>query len=348
MISFFEAKLSALSIHRIGNKCQDESYVLSDEPTKVGEDQDIWLLNYFFMPFYKVNERYSLYHPSGNVGTNEVYYWADRIFAEQKDFHDSSRELAKLLYEVSNHPKVKSGELYVALFKDVQLDGELHQALGIFKSDTKESYMHINPVVGGFNLDFSHNAINLQSPDKGCLIFNTDKEAGYKVVILQEKEKSASYWKHEFLRVEVINNAYNQTNNAIGVIQHFIKDKLDEEFEMSYAEKADLLNKSVKYLKEKEQFDLEEFTQEVFAKDTAIQLFKDYKTKYEEEYDLTIPERFNISAASVRKSQGRFKSLIKLDNNFHLQINGHKELIEKGFDEDKAMNFYKVYFKEEA
>eukprot|EP01118_Nematostelium_gracile_P009694 TRINITY_DN3272_c0_g3_i2.p1 TRINITY_DN3272_c0_g3~~TRINITY_DN3272_c0_g3_i2.p1 ORF type:complete len:387 (+),score=78.00 TRINITY_DN3272_c0_g3_i2:721-1881(+) len=108
------------------------------------------------------------------------------------------------------------------------------------------------------------------------------------------------------------------------------------------------VNKSMKYFKEKESFDLDEFANEVIANEDGIESFKNFKKSYEEEFDTAIPDSFDINTAAVKKQARVFKSIIKLDRNFHIYIHGDKELIEKGFDEDKSMNYYKVYFKEEA
>jgi len=103
----------------------------------------------------------------------------------------------------------------------------------------------------------------------------------------------------------------------------------------------------MKYFKEKESFDIDEFSNEVIANAEGIESFKNFKKNYEEEFDTTIADSFDISEAAVKKQSKAFKSIIKLDKNFHIYIHGNKELIEKGFDEDKSMNYYKVYFKEE-
>jgi hypothetical protein len=42
-----------------------------------------------------------------------------------------------------------------------------------------------------------------------------------------------------------------------------------------------------------------------------------------------------------------FKSILKLDKNFHIYIHGRQDLIERGFDEAKGKHFYKVYFEQE-
>lgn len=41
------------------------------------------------------------------------------------------------------------------------------------------------------------------------------------------------------------------------------------------------------------------------------------------------------------------KSVIKLDKNFHIYVHGRRDLIERGFDEEKGKKYYKVYFDEE-
>ena len=350
MISFFEASLAELSIHRIGNKAEDELYVLSDQSLVIQDEQlKELLLQYFLGPYAKVNEIYRFFHPNDDLNLNVVYHFAEAIFEKGERFHENSQQLAKYLYEVSNHPKIKSGELYVAYFENIQIEGEVHDAIGIFKSETKETYLKVYPENSGFNLSYEQQAINISKLDKGCLIINTDKEEGYKVAVIDQTNRSAEavYWKDEFLKLRIRNDNYNQTNNVLGVYKSFVTEKLEEDFEISKADKIDLLNKSMKYFKEKDSFDIDEFANEVIANAEGIESFKNYKKSYEDEFDTSIADSFDISDAAVKKQAKAFKSIIKLDKNFHIYIHGNKDLIEKGYDDDRVMNYYKVYFKEE-
>lgn len=348
MISFFEASLAELSIHRIGNKSEEEFYVLSEKSIAI---RDITLSNllqqYFLSPYEKVNEVYRFIHPNGDLNLNEAYHFAAEIFANGETFHENSKQLAKYLYDVSGHPKIKSGELYVAYFENVQIEGELHDAIGVFKSETKESYLKVFPEQDGFGLTYEQEAININKLDKGCLIFNTDREEGFKVAVIDQRSAEAVYWKDEFLKLKIRNDSFNQTAGVLGVYKNFVTEKLDEDFEISKADKIDLLNKSMKYFKEKESFDLEEFSNEVIGNAEGIESFKSYKKNYEEEFDQPIPDSFDISGAAVKKQARAYKSVLKLDKNFHIYIHGDKELIEKGFDDDKSMNYYKVFFRDE-
>jgi hypothetical protein len=62
---------------------------------------------------------------------------------------------------------------------------------------------------------------------------------------------------------------------------------------------------------------------------------------------MPIADSFDISGAAVKKQARVYKSVLKLDKNFHIYIHGNKDLIEKGFDDGRDMNYYKVYFREE-
>lgn len=349
MVTFFEASLAQLSIHRVGNKLQDEFYVLSDNSLQI-EDELLsnLLMQYYLKPFEKVNEVYRFMH-SSDMNLNELFHFSTETFKEKGRFHEVSQQITKYLYDLTNHPKIKSGELYVAYFNNVQLEGELLDVIGIFKSETKETYLKVYPEDSGFNLGYEQDGINIQKLDKGCLIFNTEKEEGFKVLVVDQTNRAgeAVYWKDEFLQLKIRNDSFNQTNNTLSVYKSFVTNKLEDDFEMNKADKIDLLNRSMKYFKEKESFELDEFSNEVLGNPQAIESFKNFKQNFEKEFDTEIADSFDISSPAVKKQARVFKSVLKLDKNFHIYIHGNKELIEKGFDDDKSMNFYKVYFKEE-
>ncbi len=349
MVTFFEASLEQLSVHSVGNKLRNEFYSLSDQTLKI-EDEVLrqLLMKYFLSPFERANEVYRFTHSSEDLNLNELFHFSSMIFSDQGIFHELSGKITRYLYDISNHPKIRSGELYIAFFKDLLLEGELTDAIGIFKSETKESYLKVNSENGGFVLSYEEDAINIQKLDKGCLIFNTETEEGFKVMVIDQTNRTdAAYWKDEFLQLKIRNDSFNKTNTALGVYKNFVTNKIDEDFEISKADKIDLLNRSMKYFKEKESFDIGEFSEEVIVNPKAIESFKNFSREYSEEFDAGLEQPFEISGAAVKKQARVFKSVLKLDKNFHIYIHGNKDLIEKGFDEDRSLNYYKVYYKEE-
>jgi hypothetical protein len=42
------------------------------------------------------------------------------------------------------------------------------------------------------------------------------------------------------------------------------------------------------------------------------------------------------------------RSVIKLDKNFHLYVHGRRDRIEQGFDQEKKMKYYKLWYESEA
>ena len=349
MVSFFEASLSELSIHKVGNKLSDEPLILSEQSSKINDEVlGGLLMQYFIKPFEKQNEVFRFFHPAEDLNLNAVFHFAELIFETPSGFHAYAQQITKHLYDISNHPKIKSGELYLGYFTGLQIEGELLDAIGIFKSETKEPFITISQQGKEFQLGYEPEAININKLDKGCLIFNTEKEAGYKVAVIDQTNRSeAVYWIDEFLKLKIRNDNYNQTNTVLKVYKDFVSQQIDKEFEISKTDKIDLLNRSMNYFKERDQFDMNEFSNQVLGNELGIESFKNYKENYEKEFDTSIGDSFLISNAAVKKQARVYKSVLKLDRNFHIYIHGDKELIEKGYDEMMKMNYYKVYFKEE-
>jgi hypothetical protein len=59
-----------------------------------------------------------------------------------------------------------------------------------------------------------------------------------------------------------------------------------------------------------------------------------------------IADHFSISAPAVNRHARIFKSVLKLDRNFHIYIHGDRDLIEKGTDSN-GRKYYKIYYEEE-
>ena len=345
-----DTTIEQLAVHRVGNKLRDEFYALSDAPfTLEDETLESLLLHYFLQPFAKVNEVYRLTHTSGTLELNEIYHFVASFFEGSMDFHTLGQQVCKHLFEASNHPNIKGGELYVVALNNIQLEGTEHNAVGIFKSESKEPFLKVSPIQSSFDIGYEQEAININKLDKGCVIVNTEREEGYKVLAVDQtnRQQEAAYWKDDFLGLRIRNDAFNKTGNFLKVYKSFVNEGLDEAFEMERTDKIDLLNRSMDYFKEKETFHVKEFEEEVLGNQQAAALFSDYREQFETDYDSPIGEQFDIAPGAVKKANAGYKSVLKLDKNFHIYVHGKREYIEKGFDEEKGMSFYKVYFKEE-
>jgi len=74
----------------------------------------------------------------------------------------------------------------------------------------------------------------------------------------------------------------------------------------------------------------------------------DYKRNFESSRNFAIEDEFDIHLSAVKKQQRVFKSVLKLDRNFHIYIHGRRDLLERGVDEKTGKKYYKLYYDEES
>lgn len=348
MIDFSNARLTDLAIHKVGSKLREESLQIAKSLAFLSDDELTMplLLKYFLNPF-NGNEFYNFSHAS-DLNLNEAYAYSKNIFSDGKAFYLQSVAIAKHLFEVSSHPNIKTGELYVCYFSNCRVNNETCDAIGIFKSENKESFLKVEPAEDSFVVG-TDKGININKLDKGCLVFKLGEEEGYKVCIVDKSNKSeeAVYWKENFLRIKPCADNYHHTQNYLSLTKNFVTEKLAEEEDLSKADKIEILNKSMEYFKSREQFDEQEFAMEVFeGRQELSRSFSDYKGDYQKEREIDFSDVFEISAPAVKKQQKVFKSVLKLDRNFHVYIHGDTSKIEKGVDES-GRKFYKLFYDHE-
>lgn len=335
-----------LSIHQVGNKGNDEPLTLSALPTVIEEEMNEVLSRYFSSGFKE--EEYFRFDHDTDLALNEIYTYILDIFEHPGLLHERSKAIARHLYNQSLHPRIKGGELYVVYIRDAVISGNVTNAIGIFKSESRDTYLDVRKKMDTFEIS-RHEGINIQKPDKGCIIFDIDREQGMRLAIADHTHRGADavYWKDDFLKVMVLKNEFHQTQQFLHIAREYVTQQLEEEFEVGKADKINLLNKSVAYFKEHEVFDKDEFTQEVFYDEKVIHSFQNFDQHYREEMQIRIDDSFGISEQAVRKQSRIFKSVLKLDKNFHIYIHGNREWIEQGVDEN-GKKFYKLFYDMES
>ncbi|MDX2303383.1 MAG: nucleoid-associated protein [Microscillaceae bacterium] len=346
MLDFSAIELNKMVLHQIGHKTAGEGLRLSRDliPLDNPDLKDL-ILKYFLSPF-KTPNFYNFSHP-GDLNLNEVYHYASLIFQNQENFYEQSVHIAQHLYEQSQHPKIKSGEFYLCYLENCMVEDELTDALGLFKSETKDTFLKISNRNDSFVIDFE-NGINIQKLDKGCLIFNTEARLGYKVCVIDalNKTQEAHYWMDDFLKVSPRADNFYHTRNYMQVCRDFIEEVNQEDL-LDRKDQIQLLNKSVAYFKEQENFDVQDFEEKVIQNPETIDAFRNFKKSFEQEKEIQFQDTFDISTQAVKKNQRIFKSVLKLDKNFSIYVHGEPNKIEKGFDEEKNLRYYKFYYEEE-
>lgn len=334
---------SKIVIHRIGNKVNQESLFLSSEELELEEEMKEQLSD-FFLSAFRSGEQYRFYSDSYLDG-NPVFRSVSAIFEDKEKFIWESQNIAKHLYEVARNPRVQGGELFVVYCEGGKIDVGKIDFLGIFKIERRLPFLKIRANDDNYLVqkDFG---IGLSKLDKGAIIYNNGKETGYVLsVVDNNKNGDVYYWFEDFLKVKQRNDDYFHTQETLAVYKDYIKKQLPQEFEVSKADQADFLNKSINFFKEREEFNFDEFASEVLEDRNVIDSFVNFKTDYEQETQISISEDFVINPTAVKKQQRYFRSVIKLDKNFHIYVHGDRRMIETGRDEKGK--FYRLYFEKE-
>jgi len=342
MIEFNEVVIKNLSIQKTSFKNNKESVSVNLYDYKNDEEEEI-LKKTFIRPFISHSTTFEFKHPV-ELELNPLFNLSKSIY-NGSDFLKISKGVGQHLQSVSNHPNIKDGELFIVKYDDIKMNNKFYEGLGVYKVENKESFIETRlESTADFFIAFK-SGISGRKLDKACLIlFN---EEPYTILIIDNNSIETDYWKNEFINVKYKNDALNNTSHFLALTKSFVTEKLPDEYNISKAEQANMLNKSVNYFKENEIFDLNNFQETVLNDKRFIRSFQEFGSQYSDKNDIDIAGQFEISDQAVKKQAKVFKSILKLDKNFHIYIHGRTDLIEKGV-EANGRKFYKIYYQDES
>ncbi|MRI01972.1 nucleoid-associated protein [Kriegella sp. EG-1] len=349
MINLYPTQIETLSLHRVGNKNKSESLFLSDEAFTLNDEISGLLKEYFFKPFREKEENYFKLSNEVDVEFNEIYKLAVEIFEDPESIHAASKKIAKYLYDQGDHPHIKSGELYVSYLHNVVLDNKKIDAIGIFKSELKQDFLQFDEKSNNLDL-LIEQGININKLDKGCIIFNVEKEEGYKVLSVDSNRYDTKYWLENFLGLEPLTDDNFLTKNYLKFCQNFAKDVVlpaeDKQQEVLF------MNKAVNHFAKNDAFEETNFLNEVMDNPELIPEFKHYKVEKGPKYSIEDVSNFDIANKAVSVARKKIKSVINLDTNIQIKLDfvnpeSAEKFVEKGWDEERQMYYYLVYFNKE-
>jgi len=349
MINLFNTHIENLSIHRVGNKSRNESIFISDNAYMLNDEIMPLLKEFFFKPFREKEENYYQFAHEVDLEYNEMYNLATEIFLNPNNAHDISKKIAQHLYEQSNHPHIKPGEVYIVYLSNVSIDNNVVDAIGIFKSELQTDFLQFEEK--GSNLDMIlQQGINLNKLDKGCLIFNYKKEEGYKILTVDSNRYDARYWLEHFLSVDAFIDENFMTKKYLQFCKDFAKDVVlpaeDKKEEVLF------MNRAVNHFAKNDEFEETKFLNEVIDNPDLIPEFKNYKVDKGEKYSIEDVTNFPIANAAVTDVRKKLKNTINLDTNIQIKLDfinpeSAEKFVEKGWDEERQMYYYLVYFNKE-
>ncbi len=338
MIDYTDTTISHLIFHHIS---QENSRLSAAESQPADAEEEQVLKTIFLKPFMNCTNTYEFQHEI-DLELNTLFKLS-RAVDQEDDFVARSRDIHQHLKSVSKHPNIKDGELFVIRYQGVQINHQVVDALGIYKIENKEPFLETSSQEG--NQLLFRRGIGTRKLDKACLVLFT--EVPYTVLIIDNVSKETEYWKQDFVHAGFRNDHVNNTNEFLSLTKSFITEQFPTEYESSKADQIDLLNRSVAFFKSNESFEKESFENEVFQQPELIKSFQNFDQGYRLDKEVALSDNFEISAEAVKKQARGFKSILKLDKNFHVYIHGNRQLIQQG-EEPDGRKFYKLYYTEES
>lgn len=351
MLDFSQIILNRVALHRAGSIAREETDFESGSLLRPTPEQEVALLTYFLGPFGKQREVMRFNSEQGPE-QNTIFKISSSIFANPADLLAGSVDILKQLHQHSEHPHIKSGELFVAHLSDVVYEDEITDAIGIFKAETKHDFLKFQEE-GFENLLLEvDNGVHVGKLDKGCLIINTDKEEGYAVVSVDANNYDAHYWKDHFLGLGVANTESFQTRSYLELCQEFTEEAFPQKTESGgRPEQMAFMEEAVSYMEENEVVSANDFAQTVIKEPAMQASFMEFKDQFDAANPFPIQDEFEVSKPALKSQSKKIKNQISLDNNIQIKLpfglDAHEQFIERGFDEGKGMYFYKVFFNSE-
>lgn len=349
MLNLYPTQIESISLHRVGNQNKGEQIFLSKEPYALDDETTGLLKEYFFKPFREKEENYFRFANDVHLEFNEVFKIASDIFSDPSTLHPNSQKLARHLFEQSKHPHIKSGEVCVVYLTDVLLDNTKTDAIGIFKSELKHDFLQFEQKVDSLEIQIQQ-GININRLDKGCLIFDVHKEEGYKLLSVDNNKYDAKYWLEQFLDVDPLTDENFYTKNYLKFCQNFAKDVVlpaeDKQQEVMF------MNRAVNHFAKNDAFEESNFLNEVLENPELIPEFKHYKVEKGPKYSIEDVSNFNIANKAVSDTRKKIKNVIELDTNIQIKLDfinpeSAEKFVEKGWDEERQMYYYLIYFNKE-
>lgn len=349
MIKRNRVAISKFIIHKVGNKFNSATNIFSEDLVTFDEESYELMKPFLLKPFGNVTESFRFSHHS-NIELNEINNYATQVFTDASTFIDVSKHIVNHLYEQSNSAQIKTGDVIVALIEDIEYKEVVTQALGIFKIENKVDFFQTYMEKSSLDV-VVQKGISTKKLDKGCLIINSTDGEGKVVLSVDTNNYDAQYWIKNFLSVKYADDNNQHTQNYIEMCKDFSEEVIKEDFGVH--EKSKFLAKTVDFFKENESVNIHDFKDFIFEENEEKKdLFDNYKKKFEEENEVLVRNEFAISEIVLKKQKQKIKTEIKLDTNIQIKLDidapdASAEYLEQGYDEERKMKFYKVFYNEE-
>jgi hypothetical protein len=233
----------------------------------------------------------------------------------------------------------ENGVWFTAQWTHFETDTYQGPAIGFYFSNERGSFLQLNgtePLV--------LQGLPMKKPQFSCL-FHPDAEGKIRQYL---SEPAPSSWSQQLFPFQRQQDEAFHAKEFFKLCKSFSEEVLVKNQGQDREQQVEFLSDSLELTRQTGEVNFEQFRQEVLKEPAVIDAFEDYKEKYAGERQWNPPDQFAVSDAVQNQAKKFIKSVIKLDKNFHIYVHGNKERIEKGFDEDKKLHYYRLWFDAEA
>jgi hypothetical protein len=347
-LNFESVRIDGLVLAKVGNPSRDEPLQTSKTLFQVEDDDQATLCPLFLKPFRNLTGQRFTHHSS--LDKNEVNTSAAAIFEDPGTLLQQGCDIAQRLYSKSSHPNIKSGDLCLSLLSGVEIEGESKRALCILKSESMTPFLSISTRDGDLQLE-TEQGINPEKIDKGCLIVEHLEKKGFYVLTFDRGGAESRFWIRDFLGVRPIPDSALLTKRVAEMAVTAVSPETSEDDSPPW-EVNEPAREALSYLRDQKQFSLQEFEENALRTEAAKNRFAEERKRLAEEEGLEFKDHFDISKRDIAKAKKLMKSVMKLDTGVEIRLKPKVldkpgEVLEKGFDEERRMNFIKIYFNED-
>lgn len=280
-----------------------------------------------------------------SLDLNPTYRFVKTIFEKEDEFVKQSNNLARHLYDQSNHPNIKNGEFYIIYLADCIIDNDSVDGILLLKTEIKDRFLTVANENGNLSI-VSQVGISTKHIDKGCFILNTKADDGYILSIVDTStiKMDGLYWTNNFLYAKKIVNDFQLTRDITSFCSSAI-----HQIAKQYPEKIVGLAKAARNVALMLQNDgvminTSEMLSALSVDAEIANQLSNYKRDYENKNGEISDSFLCVSNAAKRKAITK-ANLIKLGSDFEVKVLDPSADIEQGYNKEKRKNYIKLYYR---
>ena len=329
------------TVQKVGNKLNEDGIAFTSKA------DDITSASEFILTLIKNTFKFDIFSrfdAIDDLNSNNAYRFIQKIFSDKATLVSQSNNLARHLYDQSTHPNIINGEFYVVYIEDCSVNGLTADAILLLKTEIKDSFLTVTYENGEYSIKPQF-GLGTKHIDKGCLIFNIEKDNGYLLSIVENStiRQDGRYWTQNFLYTKEIISDFQQTEN----VANFCASLIQKVIETNPARSLDLAKASRSIVQRLQvpgtKINTTELISPLELDENISSTISSYRQEYEEKVG-NVPERFISNPNAIRRKAITKSNVLRVGSDFEVKILDPSATVEQGYDAEKGRNFLKLYF----